>query len=225
MGIDFRKPDDSSDHWTAESISMSVKIANNPKLSTDMRVLSLAKSRINRFGHAEFGKGELVDIIGKNRTTVGRAIDSLKAAGLLADDSTPRCLWIPREVCQNAKAKKNECGEHRTRDSWFNGRRSSAALEQPATAVMTISAAIADDFGGSATTTYAKDALASCRADPVPVTAEDEEKRRQQVREYWPDLAPGTFEPIDDEIWWDGELGAYVNILTGETVQAGGQAA
>jgi hypothetical protein len=87
------------------------------------RVLFAAMSRVNRAGHAAFGKGELADMLGRldDRTgeivsaradTVSKAITAAKRVGFVMDDSTARCLVLPGWAFQRNSGGAASCTVH-----------------------------------------------------------------------------------------------------------------
>lgn len=94
-------------------------------LSLDLRLFLLASERATRGGHAHFAPGELRTRLQRldKSTGVVRAygerglrdgVARLRGAGLLAPDSTLRCLWLPMDVWDMdlKKAARWPCGWH-----------------------------------------------------------------------------------------------------------------
>lgn len=89
------------------------RMASNEKTGPRFtRVHFAALGYANRIGHAEFGPGELAQVLGIG---VGRAADKAvkqaKDAGLVGKDSGTRCLVLPHTMFQTGKGSA-ECHYH-----------------------------------------------------------------------------------------------------------------
>lgn len=75
---------------------ISAQLAKATELTiTDRRVLDIAISRMNDFGHANFGKGELLQELGISRMTLWRAKVKLHKSGFLVEpDGGETCIWV-----------------------------------------------------------------------------------------------------------------------------------
>lgn len=83
------------------------------------RLLFVAMARSNRIGHAQFGVGELRDLLGVvNKSTgelakpsaagISNAIASARSQGLLLEESSARCLQLPG-WWQKAGVRESNC--------------------------------------------------------------------------------------------------------------------
>ncbi|MFD6030137.1 hypothetical protein ACFWE5_05450 [Cellulosimicrobium funkei] len=92
--------------WVAVSRAQDDTAARNYELSTDLRLLGAARSRLELGGHSHFNRRELRTILAKvNRRTgelaplsasaLTRRIGALVDAGLLAHGSWSECLVVP----------------------------------------------------------------------------------------------------------------------------------
>lgn len=87
--------------WSAHSDAGLMAEAKNEALPLIMRLNSLAKSRVNRNGHAEFGPGEIASILGIGlRQNVTKLIKKAVSVGLLLEGSGQRCVLISGLVVQ-----------------------------------------------------------------------------------------------------------------------------
>ena len=79
---------------------------------TDYRVLALAMSRMNDAGHACFGKGELTETLGIDRTTLWRSKKKLHKSGFLVEpDGGTTCIWVSCQVAFREGSGK-KCSFH-----------------------------------------------------------------------------------------------------------------
>jgi hypothetical protein len=74
--------------------------AANPSLDNWIRVAALAFGCHRRNGHANFGPGEIAEILGTpgkplSAPAVSNAIKLAKSAGWIAKESNARCLVVP----------------------------------------------------------------------------------------------------------------------------------
>ena len=92
---------------------MSAQLAKATELTiTDRRVLDIAMSRMNDFGHANFGRGEILRELGISRMTLYRAKQKLHKSGFLAEpDGGESCIWVS---CQFAfrEGSGKKCSFH-----------------------------------------------------------------------------------------------------------------
>ncbi len=80
---------------------------------TDRRVLDIGIARMNDYGHANFGKGELLEVLGIDRTTLWRSKVKLHKSGFLADSGGGQtCIWIASCVAFREGSGK-KCQFHR----------------------------------------------------------------------------------------------------------------
>ena len=88
-----------------------------------MRVLFAAMGRIDSAGHARWAPGELALVLGSveqmtgvivpaARSAVSDAIAVAKRLGMVADDSTARCLVLPDTAFQKARGPVIRCPVH-----------------------------------------------------------------------------------------------------------------
>lgn len=91
------------DSWIAVSQAYDDRAARNFALSTDVRLLSAARARIEFSGHSHFGRGELRQILSRASERTGevtalspralvRAVDRMVEAGMLLPGSWSGCL-------------------------------------------------------------------------------------------------------------------------------------
>jgi DNA-binding MarR family transcriptional regulator len=79
----------------------------------DHKILNAALSRMNDFGHAEFGRGELTRLVGVSRPTVYRSKKRLHKAGFLEEvTGGESCVWVSSRVAFRGK-KGSRCPVHR----------------------------------------------------------------------------------------------------------------
>lgn len=114
------------DSWVAVSQAYDDAAARNPALSTDVRLLAAARSRLEITGHSHWNRGELALVLSKlrrdpehdaehmvrlRRETVTAAIDRLTDAGLLMPSSWSECLVLPPFAVQigTKDAAATEC--------------------------------------------------------------------------------------------------------------------
>ncbi|MEW2496120.1 hypothetical protein AB0942_21690 [Streptomyces nodosus] len=100
--------------WFGMSQDAAFAMAQCAALATDTRLLGYAVARADRFGHSEYGPGELERLLGVNAQSVRKAIVKLKAAGVLAPDADARCLLMAYEFRGGGKAPKDpkRCSRH-----------------------------------------------------------------------------------------------------------------
>ena len=79
---------------------MAASLAKATELTiTDRRVLDIAIARMNDFGHANFGRGELLRELGISRMTLYRAKKKLHKSGFLVEaDGGETCIWVSYQV-------------------------------------------------------------------------------------------------------------------------------
>ncbi|WP_406726631.1 hypothetical protein WJ438_21010 [Streptomyces sp. GD-15H] len=100
--------------WFGMSQDAAFAMAQCTTLATDTRLLGYAIARADRYGHSEYGRGELVGLLGVNGQNVRKAIAKLKTAGVLAPEADARCLLMAYEYRGGGKAPKdpNRCSRH-----------------------------------------------------------------------------------------------------------------
>ncbi len=97
--------------WSAHSDAGLMEEAKNVALPSLMRINSLAKSRVNRNGHAEFGPGEIASVLiivdkktgetkSMSKAQVANLIKQGKESGLFDEESSSRCIVICSRVVQ-----------------------------------------------------------------------------------------------------------------------------
>lgn len=102
--------------WVAVSQAHDEAAARNPLLSTHLRVLAAARSRLEFSGHAHFGRQELGTIVSKVAKDTGeltrlspsaltRAIKHLVDGDQLMDGSWSECLRLPLFAVQNGTGR------------------------------------------------------------------------------------------------------------------------
>lgn len=98
--------------WSAHSDLGLMDEAKNEALPQIMRINSLAKARVNRNGHAEFGPGEIAFFLGINlRQNVTKLINKAIAAGLFMEGSGQRCILVSGLVVQR-NTGSGSCNHH-----------------------------------------------------------------------------------------------------------------
>lgn len=109
------------DDWVAVSTVYDDAAARNPALSTDLRLISAARSRIELSGHSHWKRGELRHVLTKVNATTGelvplsasaltRAIVRMVEAGMLQHGSWSECLVHPMFEVQIAlKRSQSPC--------------------------------------------------------------------------------------------------------------------
>lgn len=95
LHIETYKP--SRGPWFGVSQSHAYGAGKGEGMSSDARLMLMAMGRADTFGHAEFGDGELCRLLGVKAPAVSKLIAKLKAAGLAADESNARCVWLTYE--------------------------------------------------------------------------------------------------------------------------------
>lgn len=100
--------------WFGLSQDAAFAMAQCTALATETRLLGYAVARADRYGHSEYGRGELARLIGKDAANVRRAIAKLKAAGVLAPEAHARCLLVAYEFRGGGKTPKDpkRCSHH-----------------------------------------------------------------------------------------------------------------
>ena len=92
--------------------------APNPTMPVWIRVGALAFGCHRRNGHANFGPGEIAEILGTpgnplSASSVSNAIKLAKNAGWIANESNSRCLVVPPHAVQGGLGHPNErCAIH-----------------------------------------------------------------------------------------------------------------
>ncbi|MFD4632243.1 hypothetical protein ACFVYR_14080 [Streptomyces sp. NPDC058284] len=71
---------------------------NGTGLSSDSRLIMLVLGRADKYGHAEFGSGELSLLLGVQEPAVVKLIAKLVKAGLAVQGSKSRCVWLAYEL-------------------------------------------------------------------------------------------------------------------------------
>lgn len=109
------------DTWAAVATVYDDAAARNVALSTDLRLMSAARSRIELSGHSHWRRGELRYVLSKVNTTTGeltplsasalsRAIVRMVEAGMLQGGSWSECLVHPMFAVQTGrKDAKSPC--------------------------------------------------------------------------------------------------------------------
>lgn len=101
--------------WRGVSAIADERLAANVEASTDIRLVALARARLEFSGHAHFKRGELRECLAyvvksgpdagsictPSRHAVNKAIDRLKAWGVFAPDSWSQCIQFPPFSVQN----------------------------------------------------------------------------------------------------------------------------
>ncbi|MGW6131336.1 hypothetical protein ACWFNE_15040 [Cellulomonas sp. NPDC055163] len=107
--------------WAAVATVYDDAAARNPALSTDLRLMSAARSRIELSGHSHWRRGELRLLLSKANMTTGeltplsasalkRAIGRMVEAGMLQAGSWSECLVHPIFAVQTGrKDAKSPC--------------------------------------------------------------------------------------------------------------------
>ncbi|MFK4022354.1 hypothetical protein [Streptomyces albogriseolus] len=100
--------------WFGLSQDAAFAMAQCATLATDTRLLGYAIARADRYGHSEYGRGELVRLMVVDAANVRRAITKLKAAGVLAPEADARCLLLAYEFRGGGKTPKgpDRCSRH-----------------------------------------------------------------------------------------------------------------
>lgn len=90
-------------------------------LGLSVRLYHLAMWRTNAFGHAEFGMGELANLLGRrtaggavdypNPATVSKAVQNAIRDGLVDEMSRVRCVVLPQGLIQNT-TRRIRCRWH-----------------------------------------------------------------------------------------------------------------
>lgn len=96
--------------------------SEDPRLDLWLRVAALAFGRHRRNGHANFGAGEMADLLGAAPAAVSRAIREAKARGWIDGESHARCLVVPPHAVRGGLGHPNDpCRIHRRLTSHGNG--------------------------------------------------------------------------------------------------------
>ncbi|WP_298325390.1 hypothetical protein [Haloactinopolyspora sp.] len=106
--------------WVAVSRDHDEAAAHNWDLSTDLRMLSAARWRLELSGHSHWRRGELRDVLASpdaagelkplSASAVGRRIKALVDAGQLLPGSWSQCLVLPLfKVQTGMKGTPTEC--------------------------------------------------------------------------------------------------------------------
>lgn len=102
--------------WVAVAQAYDDAAARNPALSSHVRILSAARSRLEFNGHAHFARQELRTILSSvdrqtgeltplSKSALTRAVQHLTDGGLLADGSWSQCLRLPLFGVQNGTGR------------------------------------------------------------------------------------------------------------------------
>ncbi|MBC9712236.1 hypothetical protein H9Y04_06575 [Streptomyces sp. TRM66268-LWL] len=92
--------------------------ARNPKVSTDFRLFLLVAERLMSNGHAPFKERELAEALGKDGSTVRRAMAALVKAGVFLPDSDAMCVMVnPEYVTADLQYDRRECPKHGAGDA------------------------------------------------------------------------------------------------------------
>lgn len=100
--------------WFGLSQDAAFAMAQCTALATDTRLLGYAVARADRYGHSEYGRGELARLMGVDPSNIRKAITRLKAAGVLAPEAHARCLLMAYEFRGGGKAPNapKRCSHH-----------------------------------------------------------------------------------------------------------------
>ncbi|MGW2460629.1 hypothetical protein ACWC4J_39775 [Streptomyces sp. NPDC001356] len=100
--------------WFGLSQDAAFVMAQCTELATETRLLGYAVARADRYGHSEYGRGELVRLVGVDAANVRRAIAKLKTAGVLAPQADARCLLMAYEFRGGGKTPNDpkSCSRH-----------------------------------------------------------------------------------------------------------------
>ncbi|GGP75032.1 hypothetical protein GCM10010278_61670 [Streptomyces melanogenes] len=110
-------------HWNKLSKSDCERLARDTDIPQWLRVYFAAHWRLNQIAHAEFGPEELAELLagtaGKplSKSGLSNAIRTAKEKGLLMEDSSARCLTLPRHHATTGKGSAS-CREHGIRNRY-----------------------------------------------------------------------------------------------------------
>lgn len=93
-----------------------LKLATNRRLPAATRLLFLCVARANVWGHASFRppvgrKGEMLQLLGCDGKTQNKALEALKAAQVIAPDSTIECVVLNALFHRRADRQRTLCAE------------------------------------------------------------------------------------------------------------------
>lgn len=109
--------------WVAIGQQQQMQFAQSPDFDLPTRLHFAALARMDRKGHARFGRGELMRICSMvNRSTgearhsrsdsINRAVKKAVERGLLMESSSNRCLIVPHFVAQANNGPYYDCPVH-----------------------------------------------------------------------------------------------------------------
>jgi len=109
--------------WVAVGQQQQMLLAQSPDFDLPTRVYFAALGRMDRKGHARFKRGELMRICsmvdrrtGEVRSarsdSINRAVKKAVERGVLAHDSSNRCLVVPHIVAQANNGPYYDCPVH-----------------------------------------------------------------------------------------------------------------
>ncbi|AKA08729.1 hypothetical protein SAZ_18575 [Streptomyces noursei ZPM] len=100
--------------WFGLSQSAAFRSAQTDAIGSELRLFLYAVARADKFGHAEFGPGELEQRLGIQASGVRKQIAKLKAAGLAAPEASARCVLLAYEIRGGGHRPDDplQCGEH-----------------------------------------------------------------------------------------------------------------
>jgi hypothetical protein len=101
------------------------KFGTSVNLPPSQRLQNLAQSRMNRWGHCPFFPGEMRVLVACDPRTLKKAIDSMKKAGMFAEESTEECIVFSSLGFRRADRSNDTCMErghmNRKRRMWVHG--------------------------------------------------------------------------------------------------------
>jgi hypothetical protein len=101
--------------WVKVSRPFLDSVAGQLDQPLPLRIALLAYGRVEANGHAEFRRGELAEITGKDRRNVSRAIRNAIEKGWLLEGSCTECLLPPGDYVEMSYgSNRKRCRVHST---------------------------------------------------------------------------------------------------------------
>lgn len=110
--------------WGGLSQAQCERMARDDRHPLAYRVYFAALWKANQIGHAEFRMGELAKILVSSdgvfpsRQSVTNAVKRSKVLNLIGQDSTVRCLTVPRHHFQKGGRGGRKCSVHGDATPW-----------------------------------------------------------------------------------------------------------
>ncbi|GGM55515.1 hypothetical protein ACFFX1_08190 [Dactylosporangium sucinum] len=102
------------DWIAADRLFLSYLATDVTNVPVHLRIMFAGMHRMNAIGHAEFGDGELAEVVGTSSTagSFRKAIRTLKEMKILMEESSARCLVFAPRLVDRGKGSRS-CRTHR----------------------------------------------------------------------------------------------------------------